>query len=92
VNVTKNGEHCEVLVDDYFPTKNSECCFTTAHGNELWVLLLEKAWAKLHGDYCKIIGGLCHEAFRDMTGAPAWLYTTQTATDLLWYSIQNADR
>jgi len=54
-------------------------------------LILEKVWAKLHGDYCRIIGGLSHETFRDMTGAPAWLYSTKT-TDFLWLKILAADK
>jgi len=36
------------------------------------VSILEKAWAKLHGDYVRIIGGLSHDTFRDLTGAPAF--------------------
>ena len=43
-----------------------------AHGNELWVILIEKAYAKLHGSYERISGGQTHEALRDMTGAPSF--------------------
>jgi|TARA_B110000305_G_C19431785_1_gene636589 hypothetical protein len=39
------------------------------------VILLEKAWAKLHGSYERIIGGMAHYTFRDLTGAPAYEYS-----------------
>ena len=74
IKITKNGEQKLVTVDGLIPCKQKRVCFSTAHGNELWVLLLEKVWAKVHGDYCRIIGGLPHETFRDMTGAPGFMY------------------
>lgn len=44
--------------------------FTKSHGNELWVLLLEKAWAKCSGSYAEIEAGTCREVLRVLTGAP----------------------
>jgi calpain-15 len=46
-----------VVVDDYIPCKDGRIVFSHAHDNELWVMLLEKAWAKIHGNYARIIGG-----------------------------------
>ena len=48
-----------VVIDDWFPcNKSSESpAFTRANGNELWVLLIEKAWAKLFGSYENIEAG-----------------------------------
>ena len=57
LNVTKNGVKSMVVIDDFIPCKNGEPIFSKANGNELWVILLEKAWAKLHGSYERIIGG-----------------------------------
>ena len=35
---------------------------------ETWVPLIEKAYAKLHGDYRSLNGGLASEAVEDLTG------------------------
>lgn len=37
---------------------------------ELWVILLEKAYAKAYGCYEHIVGGQPYEAIKDLTGAP----------------------
>ena len=80
----KNGEEQTVILDNYVPClADGEPCFSKANGNELWVLLLEKAWAKLHGSYERIIGGQAHLTLRDLTGAPSFEFET---TDLEAFS------
>ena len=50
-------------MDDYFPCiedspNHFEPAFCKTSERELWVMLLEKAYAKVHGAYFKINSGL----------------------------------
>jgi hypothetical protein len=47
----KNGRKQMVIIDDFFPVRHQKPVFARSHGKELWVLILEKAWAKIHGGY-----------------------------------------
>jgi calpain-15 len=86
----KNGIKQMVIIDNYFPCRNMKPCFSRAHGKELWVLILEKAWAKLHGSYQKITSGQSFEVFRDILGAPSFYYKANTED--IWDHIQSADK
>lgn len=57
-----------VVIDDYVPCKNKKPMFTKPKGNEMWVLLLEKAFAKYVGDYADLEGGMTLWAMEAMTG------------------------
>ena len=60
-----------MALDDYIPCgDNGGPIFSKNSDNELWVLLIEKAYAKIYGNYKKIISGMPGEAISDLTGAP----------------------
>ena len=65
-----DGEKRIVIIDDNIPVLKSDKkpCFARPNGHELWVMLLEKAWAKINGGYLNIIGGRVREALECLTG------------------------
>jgi hypothetical protein len=78
VNLYKNGKWIQVIVDDLFPciprptVRNPDrmipayCRSKTGDG--LWMSVIEKAYAKYHGSYEGIEGGLVHLGLVDLTG------------------------
>jgi calpain-15 len=68
------GQWITVTLDDYFPcfpVDGGGPVYSQSHGNELWVLLLEKAFAKVRGgSYANLRYGYSLEALIDLTGAP----------------------
>ena len=76
-----DGKPQIVIVDDYLPVDKStkKPCYAQSKGNELWVMLLEKAWAKVNGGYANIISGLPSEALEFLTGLGSLYYDTENA-------------
>ena len=58
--------------DDYnkLARKGNKTLYFAKSGTEgeTWVPLIEKAYAKLHGDYGSLCGGEASEAVEDLTG------------------------
>lgn len=52
-----NGYEYPVIVDDYFPSVYNQPAFCKTKDGELWAMILEKAWAKVHGSYMRTEGG-----------------------------------
>jgi calpain-15 len=52
-------------------TRNNRPAFSSTKDEELWVILLEKAWAKLHKTYARTEGGLPSFATIHLLGTPA---------------------
>jgi hypothetical protein len=71
------GEVRHIVVDDRFPfdeKKNTWAFSRCGKEPEIWVLLLEKAWAKLFGSYQRIEAGTAGEALQNLTGCPTEFY------------------
>lgn len=80
VRLYKNGQWETVILDDLFPmlvdteltepenrkTKGVACAYSKGM-TELWVPLIEKAYAKYYGSYGEIERGFVHHALHDMT-------------------------
>ena len=77
-----NGIETPVIVDDYLPvTARGQPAFATCRDGELWVSLLEKAWAKLHGTYARTEGGLPCFAANHVMGVAAESYPHSVALE-----------
>lgn len=77
IRLHKSGIWIPLLVDDILPVlqdhkwTNENKGVATAHSKEmteLWVTMLEKAFAKYYGSYAEIERGFVHQALEDMTG------------------------
>ena len=97
INFYINGKWKLILIDDYFPARNTsfkKFSFSYSSNKEIWVPLLEKAWAKINGCYAKIgTGGLpnevydlCSEAYNE------YILIKNKNKDLLWKEIYEGEK
>lgn len=89
-----------VIIDDRIPVVSRTNKVVFAHckdPNELWVPLIEKAYAKLFGCYKALIGGYSHYALADMTGfcprlvglKPGYMgYSNDITDESLWFLLR----
>ena len=61
----------------------------------MWVIIAEKAFAKIHGSYERIEGGDTQITLRDLTGAPGEtldLKDKDLTKDMIWQKLKDADK
>eukprot|EP00826_Nyctotherus_ovalis_P007192 TRINITY_DN1177_c0_g3_i1.p1 TRINITY_DN1177_c0_g3~~TRINITY_DN1177_c0_g3_i1.p1 ORF type:complete len:1170 (+),score=252.71 TRINITY_DN1177_c0_g3_i1:129-3638(+) len=89
------GQRHTVVVDDAFPFDNKarKLAFAKPRGNEIWVLLLEKAWAKINGSFSNIVAGLSREGLHFLTGAPCDVIIHKQVKDKeeIWRRVKLSD-
>lgn len=88
-----DGEWNVVILDDYFPCskRTKKPIFATPKNNELWAMLLEKAWAKVNGGYIFTVAGAAAEVIECLTNFP-YEYNRIDKVDeqILWKKIEVA--
>ncbi|XP_030848278.1 calpain-A [Strongylocentrotus purpuratus] len=70
------GRWITVVIDDRLPVSHQgrRVFASSSDPNEFWPSLVEKAYAKLHGSYSGLSGGMAADAFVDLTGGLAEVY------------------
>ncbi|XP_040006964.1 calpain-1 catalytic subunit-like [Xiphias gladius] len=90
------GKWVDVVIDDHLPTINNQLLSVHCKGgNEFWVPLLEKAYAKVCGSYADMNAGLPSEACKDFSGGVNMTYQLREAHFVghdvdLWLSLSRA--
>ena len=82
------GMPVTVTVDDYLPFwegSNTLTYSSVSSDNALWMPILEKAAAKLYGNYGMLSGGWMGPAIQTLTGSPFFdVYHSEMTVDELW--------
>lgn len=90
----KNGTWTPVTIDDYLPCKMRSGAyfplFSQSSNEEIWISLLEKAYAKIYGSYANTEKGSCALALRDLTGAPVEELNEHSDAEKIWKTISQA--
>ena len=86
----------DIVVDDYFPfdprpEKDNWLFSRDTTENEIWVQILEKAYAKVFGSYEIIEGGQPYQALCNLTGYPSdVLFHDALDENDMWKILQKA--
>ncbi|KAK1941167.1 Calpain-9 [Phytophthora citrophthora] len=98
VRFWRNNRSRVVVIDDYIPcSQYGKPVFGSFTGSndkfEIWSLLVEKAYAKLHGGYEAIVGGQEGYALQDLYGGVPARYKLQEKCpneEVAWQAISTA--
>jgi hypothetical protein len=82
-----------VTIDDHFPAVTN-CWFAASSGmKEIWVNVLEKAWAKVNKSYASTIAGLPSESLSCITEAPCFSFIHRKFTnEKIWSILLECDK
>ena len=92
-----NGNKKLVLIDDFLPCVGrnfKQFAMSKSEENEIWVALIEKAWAKVNGNYIRIgCGGSPNEVFDVLTEAYSEEVTLKNVSkDVLWNKLIDGEK
>ena len=74
-----DGDPQDIIIDDFVVSTSAAHAYPAFTKGKLWVVLVEKAWAKVHTTYVDSIRGEVHEILRDLTGAPSYSFDIKDA-------------
>ena len=90
-----NSEWKIIIIDDFFPCnkKNNFPIFCKPFKNEIWIMLLEKAWAKINKGYINIDNGYSFDVFNSLTpfSSEIIFHKNFKKENELWYLIRKND-
>ena len=98
VNFYTLGVPHTVVVDDWLPLRKYGNGYAGVYAapsedKAIYGPILEKAFAKYHGNYSHIVGGDAKVALKTLYGAPFSEYThTKMTDDALWKVLETADK
>lgn len=92
-NFWRFGRWLPVYIDDRLPCVDGQLIYGhSAEPREFWVSLIEKAYAKLHGSYEAIEGGITMDAMVDLTGGLAERYDVTEYDPTVYQRISRAHK